>query len=280
MGHTGVIRSLLLTLLCASFLYGAPAFPELSGRVVDQAGLLEPSQEEELALRLKQHEAATGDQVVVVTLESLGGYEIADYGYQLGRHWGIGQKGKDNGVLLIVAPNERKVRIEVGYGLEGTLTDKLSHDIIQDRIIPRFKENRYDEGIVNGVHAILALLGGETLPTQSVEKERTDSGGDESPWSGLIFFVIVIVTIFIRSASLTFRLITASVLSIVFGTVVWFLSHALMPVLVVVGMVWLWIFVKGSGFSSGSGGSWSGGGSGGFSGGGGSFGGGGASGGW
>ena len=280
MGHTGVIRSLLLTLLFASFLYGAPAFPELSGRVVDQAGLLEPSQEEELALRLKQHEAATGDQVVVVTLESLGGYEIADYGYQLGRHWGIGQKGKDNGVLLIVAPNERKVRIEVGYGLEGTLTDKLSHDIIQDRIIPRFKENRYDEGIVNGVHAILALLGGETLPTQSVEKERTDSGGDESPWSGLIFFVIVIVTIFIRSASLTFRLITASVLSIVFGTVVWFLSHALMPVLVVVGMVWLWIFVKGSGFSSGSGGSWSGGGSGGFSGGGGSFGGGGASGGW
>ena len=281
MAHTGVIRSLLLLILFFTpHLYGAPAFPELSGRVVDQAGLLEQSQEDDLASFLKQHETATGDQVVVVTLNTLDGYDIADYGYQLGRHWGIGQKGKDNGVLLIVAPNERKVRIEVGYGLEGKLTDKLSHDIIQDQIIPLFKEKRYDEGIVNGAHALLTVLGGGTLPTQSAENEKIDSGSDESSWSGLIFFVIVMVTIFIRSASLKFRLITATVLSIVFGTAVWFLSHALIPVLIVVGMVWLWIFVKGSGFSSGSGGSWSGGSSGGFSGGGGSFGGGGASGGW
>ena len=101
-------------------------FPALSGRVVDEAGLLSTGDRTALTNSLARLEAKTTDQLVVVTLQSLQGRPIADYGYQLGRYWGIGQKDKNNGVLLIVAASERQVRFEVGYGLEGTLTDALT----------------------------------------------------------------------------------------------------------------------------------------------------------
>ena len=114
-------------------------FPELTGRVVDEAGVLPADQKAELSQRLKALEEKNGRQLVVVTLKSLQGQEISDYGYQLGRHWGIGQKGQNNGVLLIVAPEEHKVRIEVGYGLEPILTDALSSNIIQTKILPKFR---------------------------------------------------------------------------------------------------------------------------------------------
>src|SRR3546814_5105751 len=100
----------------------------------------------------------SGRQVVVATLADLQGYDIADYGYRLGRTWGIGQKGEDNGALLIVAPGERKVRIEVGYGLEGILTDAMSSIIIQRAIIPHFKQDDYPGGIAAGVNEIGKLL--------------------------------------------------------------------------------------------------------------------------
>jgi uncharacterized membrane protein YgcG len=137
-----------------------PAFPVLTGRVVDQAGLLSPQLESQLDSLLVQHELATSDQVVVVTLKSLQGIEIADYGYQLGRYWGIGQQEKDNGVMLIVAPNEHKVRIEVGYGLEGTLSDAICNDIIQSVILPAFRQGEYGDGIRSGTIAMLQALGG------------------------------------------------------------------------------------------------------------------------
>ena len=108
----------------------APSFPPLTGRVVDQANIIPAATRAELDGKLAALEARTTDQLVVVTLSSLQGYEIADYGYQLGRAWGIGQKGKNNGVLLIVAPKEHDVRIEVGYGLEGDLTDAVTKIII------------------------------------------------------------------------------------------------------------------------------------------------------
>ncbi|MBZ0139108.1 MAG: TPM domain-containing protein, partial [Pseudorhodoplanes sp.] len=122
---------------------GAPAqtlsFPPLSGRVVDEAGLLDAATRAALTQTLAGLEARSTDQLVVVTLRSLRGTSIEDYGYRLGRAWQVGQKDKNNGVLLIVAPNERKVRIEVGYGLEGTLTDAISKFIIENSILPRFK---------------------------------------------------------------------------------------------------------------------------------------------
>src|SRR3569832_1977022 len=126
----------LLVLFGATFALAAPKFPQLTGRVVDDAHILSSSVKQELEQKLFGYEANTSSQVVVATLSSLQGYEIADYGYQLGRHWGIGQKGKDNGVLLIVAPNERKVRIEVGYGQEGTLPAAICCQIISTIILP------------------------------------------------------------------------------------------------------------------------------------------------
>src|SRR5690606_31329664 len=112
----------LLLLALAFPAWAAPTFPELSGRrVVDEANLLQPAEEAALTEKLAALEQGSSDQLVVVTVPDLQGYEIEEYGYQLGRHWGIGQNETNNGVLLIVAPNERKVRIEVGYGLEGIL---------------------------------------------------------------------------------------------------------------------------------------------------------------
>jgi uncharacterized protein len=150
-----------------------PQFPQLSGRVVDEAGLLTPAERQSLTETLQAHEEATGNQVVVVTLKSLQGTSIEDYGYQLGRSWGIGQKGRDTGVLLIVVPTERKVRIEVGYGLEGTLTDATSRLIIERIMTPAFRSGQFGPGIVAGVGAILKVISGEAA--QVPEKRATKS---------------------------------------------------------------------------------------------------------
>ncbi len=148
---------------------GAPAFPALTGPVVDDAHLLPSSVREHLAEKLAAYARGTSTQVVVVTVRSLHGYPIQYFGYRLGRHWGIGQKGKNNGALLIVDADERQVRIEVGYGLEGTLTDAASFEIIHNIIIPRFKRGDYAGGIVAGTDAILALLGGHAAAVRRAQ---------------------------------------------------------------------------------------------------------------
>ncbi len=165
-------------MLAAAVAWAALTFPALTGRVVDEAGLLTAAERQSLTEMLAAHERATTNQVVVVTLNSLQGTSIEDYGFQLGRHWGIGQKGKDNGALLIVAPNERQVRIEVGYGLEGELTDATSKLIIETIIVPAFKAGRFGPGIVAGTGAILKVLGGEELavPAKRREAERETGG--------------------------------------------------------------------------------------------------------
>ena len=136
-------------------------FPALTGRVVDEAGLLDATDRAALTELLAGLEAKTTDQFVIVTLKSLQGTTIEDYGYQLGRRWQIGQKDKDSGVLLIVAPGERKVRIEVGYGLEGTLTDALTKVIIENAILPRFKAGDFPGGVKSGAAEIIQALGGD-----------------------------------------------------------------------------------------------------------------------
>ena len=186
-------RSPLLILACVCLLSAAVAalaveFPPLSGRVVDEARLLTAQQRERLVATLAAHERQTGMQVVVVTLTSLQGLPIADYGYQLGRHWGIGEKDKDTGALLIVAPNEREVRIEVGYGLEGDLTDATSKLIIENVIIPEFRAGRFGEGIVAGTGAILEVLGG--APPSDVAPARQPQRDQES--APPLFFMILI----------------------------------------------------------------------------------------
>ncbi len=169
-----------LLLLLASLLLLPPslaraqdeAFPTLSGRVVDEAEILSEPVEAQLVELLAGHEQATGNQLVVVTLSSLRGFDIADYGLRLGRAWGIGQEGKDNGVLLIVAPSERAVRIEVGYGLEGQLPDATARIIIEREILPAFRAGDLEGGVLTGARAILAALGGGYIaPPDPAERQ-------------------------------------------------------------------------------------------------------------
>ena len=148
----------------------AMEYPALTGRVVDTAGILSAPAEAALNRQLEAHERATGQQIVVATVKDLGGLDIQDYGYQLGRQWGIGGKEHDTGVVLVIAPTLRKVRIDVGYGLEGDLTDAVSANIIQTRILPEFRKNDYDAGVRGGVDAIIAVLGGHGEALQSRDR--------------------------------------------------------------------------------------------------------------
>ncbi|MCB1693748.1 MAG: TPM domain-containing protein [Pseudomonadales bacterium] len=162
-------------------------FPKLTGRVVDQAGMLSSSTEKQISALSEAHEKATGNQVVVVTVNSLDGNAIEEYGYQLGRYWGIGQKGKNNGVLLIVAKAERKIRIEVGYGLEGELTDAISSNIISTVITPQFKSAQFDEGVLEGTQAIIQALGGQ----YEMRERKSRSSHKVTPgWLFLVFIVV------------------------------------------------------------------------------------------
>jgi uncharacterized protein len=245
---------LLLAILASPALAAEPKFPALTGRVVDNAGILDASTTSQLTNMLADHERATGQQVVVVTLNSLQGFSIEDYGYQLGRYWGIGQKGKNTGVLLIVAPIEHKVRIEVGYGLEGTLTDAICATIIQSYILPNFKRGDFNAGVVAGTTSILQALGGNPPQESAPNTTGVPPVVAVLLWAVLIFTLPMII-LFLRA------LLTGHVRQ-----------------LDGYGRDSDGRYVGGS-FSAGGGGGFSGGG-GGFSGGGGSFGGGGASGSW
>ncbi|WBY06995.1 TPM domain-containing protein [Sphingomonas sp. 7/4-4] len=135
------------------------ALPALTGRVVDDANLLAPEQEAGLVAKSAELEKATGHQLVVVTIPSLHGQDIATFGVDLGRRWGVGRKDIDDGVLLIVAPNERKARIEVGYGLEKALRDEEAGRILRDAILPAFRAGDMPKGIAAGVDGIIREIG-------------------------------------------------------------------------------------------------------------------------
>jgi uncharacterized protein len=231
------------------------SFPALTGRVVDEAALLDAATRTALTGSLADLEQKTTDQLVVVTLKSLQGTSIEDYGYQLGRRWQIGQKDKNNGVLLIVAPNERKVRIEVGYGLEGTLTDAITKLIIENSILPRFKVADFSGGIKRGVEDIIQVLSGDAQEWQNRAAQRFSPDNARPAPPGAIWPAIIAVLLGV--GLLIFCVVRGGAI-----------CRAILQLLL------LALF---SGGRSSSGGGSSGGS---FSGGGGSFGGGGASGSW
>lgn len=178
-------------LLFASFVSDAkaqPQFPKLTGRVVDLANLLDAATKAQLNTDLAALEEKSTDQIVVVTLPSLQGYSIEDFGYQLGRNWAIGQKGKDNGALLIVAPNERKVRIEVGYGLEQHLTDAMSSLIIENAILSRFRRGDFQGGIVAGVRDMIDVVTGDAEAVK--ERAKGARRGGETDYTELLFLAL------------------------------------------------------------------------------------------
>ncbi|MEO7247439.1 MAG: TPM domain-containing protein [Novosphingobium sp.] len=268
-GHPALLRrtgivALAMLLLAGLLLFAARAsaqtFPELTGRVVDGANVIPPDEEARIDQKLAALEQQSHRQLVVVTLADLQGYDIADYGYQLGRHWGIGDKEHNDGALLIIAPNDRKVRIEVGYGLEGTITDGLSTLIIQQQIIPRIKAGDMPGGIEAGADAIIKQLSLPPDQAQKIAANAKPATKEKFPagmfvWL-LIFGLFFVLPMIRRARGRNYQ------------------SSGLGPIV-------LWSVLDGlsSGRSGGGGSDWGGGG-GGFSGGGGSFGGGGASGGW
>lgn len=165
------LRVLLVAILLAAGLVApqAPAaaadLPYLTGRTVDNAEILAPTTRERISAASREHERNTTNQVVVLTVPSLGGESIEDYATRVFEAWKLGRKDRDNGVLLLVAPKERRMRIEVGYGLEGVLPDAIAARIIRDVITPRFKAGDYDNGVADGVEAIIAQLEGRSVTT-------------------------------------------------------------------------------------------------------------------
>jgi uncharacterized protein len=246
------LAATLAFLVLAAPAWSAPKFPALTGRVVDDAHILSDATKADLTQKLAALESKTSRQLVVVTIPSLDGYEISDYGYQLGRSWGIGQNKLNNGVLFIIAPNEHKTRIEVGYGLEPILTDAFSSVVIQTQVLPHFRQNDFDGGVTAGAAALIQQLSLDTSQAEAraaaAEHQVRDNGGQDMPgWLVLLVFFGIFGFIFFQS--------------------------------------WLNPGRRGGGFGGGpylggGGGGWSSGGGGGFGGGGGSFGGGGSSGSW
>jgi uncharacterized protein len=317
-GATGARRALALVavalLAVAAVLAPAAradkAVPFLAGRVVDEAGMLSAAAKQRIEARLADLEKQTGDQVAVLIVASLDGEPLEDYTVKVAETWKLGQKGKDNGVLLFISRDDRKMRIEVGYGLEPKLTDLQSHQILDEVIRPRFQQGDFDGGVEQGVDAIAKLLSGEALPPRPAAPTATAMPLAQRAVGGLVFLVVIGL---FSSAAVGIR-----------GCVSWFLYLFLAPfyfvfplafagptVALVAVLAWLvgfpalkylaekrgwrgWSGGSGGrwggfggfgGFGGGGFGGWSGGGGGGFdgggfSGGGGSFGGGGASGGW
>ncbi|MEN8221760.1 MAG: TPM domain-containing protein [Acidobacteriota bacterium] len=235
---------LILSLLVFSSLFPA-SFPKLIGRVSDYAEILDPSQERTIEMLLEDLENKTSAQVVLLTIKSLDGDTIEDYSIRLTeqKDWKIGQEGVDNGVILIISMGERKLRLEVGYGLEGALTDLKSGYIIRKIIVPSFKKGDYYEGILRGLTTVSGIISKES-DISNEDLKRFKDKKDESP--GFPFIMFLIIFFFFVLPALSGKKGKS-------GT------------------------FRGGGFGGGSSGGFGGGG---FSGGGGSFGGGGSSGGW
>lgn len=158
------LRGLLafLFVLAATLAFAAPKYPELTGRIVDQAGVIPEPTRAALQTKLKGLEDKSGIQLVVATIKSLGDYDVETYANGLFRYWKLGEAKKNNGVLFLVAPNDRKMRVEVGYGLEGTLTDALSKVILATAVTPKFKAGDYGAGVERGVEGIIEVLSGDS----------------------------------------------------------------------------------------------------------------------
>ena len=262
----------LLWLALVAAPIAAQTFPQLSGRVVDQANLLPAAQEAELDAKLQALEAQSGRQLVIATVNSLEGRPIEDYGYRLGRHWAIGNEKRDDGVILLVAPNEKKVRIETGYGARVFLTDAVSSVIIRNAILPHFRNGDFAAGIEAGADQIIKMM---SLSPEDAQRQAKEIGaqeaarGQESPGFLPVIFMMIIFFVVIRSLARR--------------------AHGrryrrrggISPWVVLWGLDALSHSRRGGWGGGGFGGFGGGGGGfGGFSGGGGSFGGGGASGGW
>lgn len=256
--------------------------PKLWTRVTDQTGTLSQSEIQSLDSRLEQLEKTKGSQIAVLIVPTTGIEPIEDFSIRVAEEWKLGRKGVDDGILLLIAKNDRKLRIEVGYGLEGAVTDLQSKRIIEEYITPNFKQGDFYGGISEGVEALASLVNGEELPEPT---GYSDTSSDENLtiWIFLLFILSVIIQGLTnkklgkwKSKGLAFGVAFVGSL----------ILTSFLPALFITFIISIMSLAgsgggggyRGGGWTSGGGGGFSGGGS--FSGGGGSFGGGGASGGW
>jgi uncharacterized protein len=179
------LRIFSALLFSCGFLYAQLPIPDLWGlRVHDEAKLLSPEMIQQLETALKQYEDSTSNQIAILIIPSLRGEALEDYSLRVAEKWKLGQRGKDNGVLLLIAVEDRQIRIEVGYGLEGVLPDVICNRIIRNEIVPRFRRNAYDEGVWAGIQAIIHAIGGEYT---------ADASGDGDPRSSAIVSLITLL---------------------------------------------------------------------------------------
>ncbi|THD52573.1 MAG: YgcG family protein [Bradyrhizobium sp.] len=280
--------SLLALLVCWAFAAAADvAVPPLSGRVVDQTGTLSAGDISSLTQTLRDMEARKGSQVAVLIVPTTAPETIEQYSIRVAEAWKIGRKKIDDGALLVVAKDDRHLRIEVGYGLEGALTDVTSKRIIDEIIVPKFRSGDFAGGIAAGVERIVAVINGEPLPAPQPQQSWSlpDKVGDAFPF---IIFGVIALSGFLRMA--LGRLVGSVAAGGIVGLLAWFILGSLALSLIAAAIAFVFTLFGGSFASSSGRTGWAGGGgsfsgssssdSGGFSGGGGSFGGGGASGSW
>ena len=167
--------------------------PKPAGRITDLANVIDAATESQLDHRIDQLEQKTSHEIAVVTVPSLGGAPVEDYAVRLFKEWGIGRSKQDNGVLVLIAPNEREMRIEVGYGLEGILPDGLAGEIIRDDFIPRFRDNDYNGGIRNGVLRVADIVEKQQVLTpEELARFNERPDNDFPEWLILPFFGIFV----------------------------------------------------------------------------------------
>lgn len=294
------LLNLSLTLFLAPSLLSAQSVPFLSGRVNDYAEVLSIQTRNDLEAMLKEHESTTSNQIVVLTIQSLEGAVLEEYSLKVAETWKLGQKGKDNGVLLLISKDDRKLRIEVGYGLEGTLTDATCNSIIRNEIVPHFKDGDYNAGVSAGVRAIIEAIKGSYVAEES---GGSDGGNGGMDLAGTLFFIGVFLLVvgthsviailnkgFMSYFHGAFLLPFWTLFPRAFlGNGVGFIPVIFFVIIFIAAKLWFKANPTGlafqqkwmpKGHSGSSGGGWSSSGGGGFSGGGGSFGGGGSSGSW
>jgi uncharacterized protein len=266
------MRSLLLAALLVGAVTGVPQAalrlpPPPERRVNDYAGVLSEADRSRLEQKLMSREGGSTNQIVVAIFKSLEGESLEDVSVRLAQSWRVGQKGLDNGVVFVVFVDDRKMRLEVGYGLESSLTDAVSSSILRNEVAPRFRESRMADGIAAGLDAIDQAIAGTYA--RSGPRARSGDGAPDIPLAlvaGLAVVVIAGTAMALNARSQRRRGWTA-------GHRGWTRDRSR-------GVVWPWIVGGGGGFGGGFGSGGSSGGGGGFSGGGGDFGGGGASGDW
>jgi uncharacterized protein len=276
-----VFAALLALAACVGAARAEVPVPPLQGRITDLTGTLNEAQRRELDARIAAFEARRGSQIAVLLLPTTKPEEIEQYAIRVAEAWKIGRKKVDDGLILVVAKDDRRLRIEVGYGLEGAIPDSMAKRVIEERITPRFKAGDFYGGIRDGVDQLISLAEGEKLPPpQATGSSRP--GFD--PFDVLLFGLAIAVGVGVVFKALLGRFIGSLAASVVVGLLAWLFSGVLIAVIAAIAGFFVAYLKTGSGgnWSSGSGGSWGSGSSGGSSwdGGGGSFGGGGSSGSW